>query len=118
MFKPLEPPPGGAERFARRLDDTASPASAPRWRNAALAGAACAAAALVVAAVLLRGPSDPALPGAGAEPTVEVYGAPEFDRLLGRSSQATELMVTVNAEPISVTEIATQNEKVRIYRIN
>ncbi|HUQ53500.1 MAG TPA: hypothetical protein VM692_14840, partial [Gammaproteobacteria bacterium] len=57
LFKQLDAPPGGAERFARRLGDaTAAPAVAPRWVQFALAGATAAAAALVVAVVLSRAP--------------------------------------------------------------
>jgi hypothetical protein len=120
VFRQLDPPPGGAERFARRLDEADGLAPmAPRSRAFALAGAACAFLALVAAAVLFRSPREPVLPpGASSQPTVEIYNASEFDRLLGRPAQPEELIVTVDAEPISVTEIETQNEKIRIYRIN
>jgi len=116
LFAELDPPPGGHERFARRLDETAQAADAPRWRGLAFAGAACAAAALVVAIVLLREPSGPALPTVAAAP--EIYDAPEFDRLLGRSSQPTAFAVTLDERTASVVEVETTNEKIRIYEIN
>jgi hypothetical protein len=120
-FQQLEPPPGGAERFARRLDDAAAaadaaPAVAPRWRPFAWAGAA--AAALVVAVVLLREPSDPVAPVAESPPTPEIYNSPAFDRLLGRPLQPEQLTATVNQQATSVTELESQNEKVRIYQLN
>jgi hypothetical protein len=119
LFKELEPPPGGAERFAQRLDELAAERPSPRARRLALA-AAGAAAALVTAILLLRAPGDtpPQPVVADAPPAVDVYGAREFDRLLGRASPPAELMVVVNAQPASVTEIATSNEKVRIYQID
>lgn len=116
LFAELEPPPGGAERFAQRLDETAPAADGPRWRGLALAGAACAAAALVVAVVLLREPGDSASPGVAAAP--EIYNAPEFDRLLGRPSQPAEFTVMLGERTASVVEVETANEKVRIYEIN
>ena len=83
LFRELEPPPGGAERFARRLDEIAAARPSPRARVLAMA-AAVGAVALVTAMLLLR-PSDDAPPVlvADAPPAVEVYNAPEFDRLLG-----------------------------------
>jgi len=118
LFKELEPPPGGAERFAQRLDEIAAARSSPRARVLGVA-AAVAAVALVTAVLLLRRPDDaPPQPVASAPPPVEVYGAPEFDRLLGRSAQPAELMVMVNMEAAAVTELETTNEKVRIYQIN
>ena len=118
LFRELEPPPGGAERFAQRLDEIAAARPSPRARALAMA-AALGAVALVTAILLLR-PSDDAPPVlvADAPPAVEVYNAPEFDRLLGRTSPPAELMVTVNMEAASVTELETTNQKVRIYQIN
>jgi hypothetical protein len=55
---------------------------------------------------------------ADTPPAVDIYNAPELDRLLGRTSQPAELMVMVNMETANVTEIETTNEKVRIYQIN
>jgi len=121
LFKQLEPPPGGAERFAQRIDDAAAaaaaaPAVAPRWRAFALAGAS--AAALVVAVVLLREPSEPATPVADSPPAPEIYNSPAFDRLLGRPLQAEQLTAIVDQQTISVTELESHNEKVRIYQLN
>jgi hypothetical protein len=118
LFKELEPPPGGAERFAQRLDEIAAERPAPRARAFALA-AAIAAVALVATLLLLWQPNDaPAVLVADAPPIVEVYDAPEFDRLLGRTAPPAELIVMVNTESANVTEIETINQKVRIYQIN
>jgi anti-sigma-K factor RskA len=120
LFEQLDPPPGGAERFARRLDEAASSAAETRrWRGFALAGAACAAVALVVALVLLRGPSEtPSQIVVDTQPTPEIYESPAFDRLLGRTLQAEPLTDVVNEQPIPVTELESQNANVRIYSIN
>ena len=119
LFKELEPPPGGAERFARRLDEVAAEQPSPRARVLALA-AATAGVAIVTAILLLRQPDTASqIEIAATEPpAVDVYNAPELDRLLGRSATPAELMVTVNMQAANVTEIATTNEKVRIYQIN
>src|SRR5918993_3517892 len=113
LFRELEPPPGGAERFAQRLDEIAAARPAPLARVLALAAAI--AAVTFVAMVLLRRPDD-ALPELVAEvpPTVDIYDAPELDRLLGRAAQPAELVVMVNTETVNVTEIETTNEKIRI----
>jgi hypothetical protein len=117
LFKELEPPPGGAGAFARRLDEIAAERPAPRVR--VLSAAAAIAALAVVTAVLLHQPDEGAPARvADAPPAVDIYNAPELDRLLGRPSPPAELMVTVNMETANVTEIETTNEKVRIYQIN
>jgi hypothetical protein len=124
LFGQLEPPPGGAERFARRLDEAAAHArSMDARRTFALAGAAAAVVLLVVALAVLRAPSDaPPPPVADSVPAPEVYpeiyDSPAFDRLLGRPLQAEQLTATVNQEAKAVTELESQNPNVRIYRIN
>ena len=118
LFKQLEPPRGGAERFAQRLDEIAAERPSRRARVLAMA-AAVAAIALVTAVLLLRPTSDDTpVRVADAAPAVDIYNAPELDRLLGRTSQPAELMVMVNMETANVTEIETTNEKIRIYQIN
>lgn len=118
LFKELEPPPGGAERFARRLDKLA--AERPSLRARAIAVAAAAAVVAIATAVLLQRPADdpPELTAADSPPAVEIYGAPEFDRLLGRPAQPAELTVMVNTEAARVTELETMSTKIRIYQIN
>jgi hypothetical protein len=118
LFRQLEPPPGGAERFARRLDEIAAQRPSRRARVLATA-AAVAAVALVMAILLTQRPDDaPPVLVADEPPAVDIYNAPELDRLLGRTSQPAELMVMVNMEAANVTEIETTNQKVRIYQIN
>jgi hypothetical protein len=118
LFKELEPPAAGVERFAQRLDEIAAERPSSRARVHATA-AAVAAVAVVAAVLLLRQPDDAAPAGvADAPPAVDIYNAPELDRLLGRPAQPSELMVVVNMETANVTEIETTNEKIRIYQIN
>jgi hypothetical protein len=117
LFRELEPPPGGTEAFARRLDETAE--ERPPRRARALGMAAIAAVALVAAILLARKPDDaPPVLVADEPPAGDVYDAPELDRLLGRTSTPAGLMVMVNMETANVSEIETTNEKVRIYQIN
>ena len=118
LFRQLEPPPGGAEGFARRLDEIA--AERPSRRARVLAAAAAVAAIALVTAILLPRQSDDAPPMHVADepPAVDLYNSPELDRLLGRTSQPAELMVMVNMETVNVTPIETTNQKVRIYQIN
>jgi hypothetical protein len=118
-FAQLEPPPGGAERFHRRLSEAASAPHAPRWRIVALAGAAGVAVALIVAAVVLHAPNDaPSSLAADSAAVAAIYDAPQFDRLLGRSPPPAGLAVTRNEQPAAVAELQTANDKVRIYRID
>ncbi|HEY3518632.1 MAG TPA: hypothetical protein VGL98_16405 [Gammaproteobacteria bacterium] len=118
LFKELEPPRGGAERFAQRLDEIAAERPSHRARILALVAAA-AGVALVTAVLLLRQPDDAGqVQIANTPPPVDVYNAPELDRLLGRTAAPAELMVTVNMQAANVTEIETTNQKVRIYQIN
>jgi hypothetical protein len=117
LFKELAPPPGGAERFRKRLDELERAPRPPRW-NVFATVAAAGAAVVLVAVLVLRDPgeSGPSLPD--SQLTAALYDAPEFDRLLGREPPPVELAVTVNSEAASVVEIETTNEKVRIYQIN
>src|SRR6187455_1724383 len=116
LFTELEPPPGGAQRFARRLDEVAAERPSSRARVLALA-AATAGVAVVTAILLLRQPDGASqIEIAATEPpAVDIYNAPELDRLLGRSAVPAELIVTVNMQAANVTELETTNQKVRIY---
>ena len=117
LFRELEPPHGGAERFAARLDAETRASRPVLPRRALAAAAACVAVALVVTLVWLRRPSDPEI-AAGAEPAVDIYNAPELDRLLGRPLRTTELTVMLGEETLPVTQLATANQKIRIYQID
>jgi hypothetical protein len=118
LFKQLDPPAGGAERFARRLEAVAGKsAGKPLW-PLAVAGAACAAAAVVVAVLVLRAPTDDVAPVAAADPVPVVYDSPAFDRLLGRPLKTEQLTATVNKQTAAVTELESRNDKVRIYELN
>jgi hypothetical protein len=118
LFASLEPPPGGAERFAQRLERAAAAEAAARRRRPALAAAAAfAGIALVATFVLLRRPADVAQPVA-ATPAPAIYDAPEFDRLLGRPLPVEQLTAVVDDQAATVTELESHNAKVRIYRLN
>ena len=120
LFGQLDPPAGGAERFALRLDEAASVPTAPHWRAYALAGVVSAAATLVVAVGLLREERAAVVPPLVADSgvTSEIYDSPAFDRLLGRRARPTELTVTLDEQATVVTEIATDNDKIRVYRVD
>lgn len=117
LFRELEPPRGGAERFAARLDAEIHVARGLTRRRAFGAVAACIAVALVATLVVLRRPNDPQV-ASSAEAAVDVYNAPELDRLLGRPLRTSELTVMVGDETLPVTRLDTANQKVRIYRID
>jgi hypothetical protein len=118
LFEELTPLPGGAERFARRLDElTAVPPAAPA-RVQVLGVAACLALAALAVSAWLRPPEESPPQLTASPPTVDLYGAPEFDRLLGRTRAPAELTVVVGVETAAVTQLETANEKVRIYEIN
>ena len=117
LFTELDPPPGGPERFAKRLDEPRrAPPGVRRW---VVASAGAAAAAMVLAAIVLtREPGDSTSPAAPDTARIaNLYEAPQFDRLLGRPTPPTALTVTHNDTPANVTEIETANEKVRLYQI-
>jgi hypothetical protein len=121
LFKQLEPPPGGADRFAQRLEaETArAPVAGARLRTFAFAAAAAAAVLLVVVLVLQRAPGD-ATPTIAADPPleIEIYESPAFDRLLGRPLKPEQLTAIVNRQTAAVTELESQNPNVRIYQTN
>ncbi len=119
FFEELAPPAGGAERFAQRLDKlTASPVAVPA-RVQVMGVAACLTLMALAAGMCLRQPESlaPQL-AADSPPALDVYGAPEFDRLLGRPPQSSELTVTLGTDAATVTQLETLNDNVRIYLIN
>lgn len=119
LFAKLEPPPGGAERFARRMERELSAASTTRPRRVALATAAVVVlVAVAILVVLARPPSSPEPSVAELQPVPNIYDAPAFDRLLGRPLQIAELTATIDQQPSTLTALESQNAKVRIYRIN
>ena len=126
LFKELEPPAGGAERFRQQLEqhgEATHHGSGRLW----LAGLASVLVAVVIVA-LLRYPGVPmgndandagSLPPTGADlPAARVvYDAQQFDRLLGRPMQPVELSVAIGDERVAVSEMPSTNSKVRIYQI-
>jgi hypothetical protein len=108
-FAELEPPPGGAERFRRRLENQAD-------RSASglvpMTGVGLAGLVLTIAAVgLLQQPENTHVAAPG------VFEAQEFDRLLGRSVAPGSFSVSINNEPVSYIETPSLNPSVRIYQI-
>jgi hypothetical protein len=110
LFKQLDPPPGGAERFREQLDAAATENESSGWLPAA-----AVAAILVVIVGALVAPSDWRERGAPAEN--RVAAAPEFDRLLGRPVAPAEPAVTLNDETVTLAAVQSENPKIRIYRI-
>jgi len=111
LFKQLDPPPGGAERFRERLDGATRRDPAPSWP---LAAAVAAALVVVVGALVVL--SDAGREG-GQPAENRVAAAPEFDRLLGRPVERAEPAVTLNDETVALAAVQSENPKVRIYRI-
>jgi hypothetical protein len=124
VFEDLEPPPGGAHRFARRLDAASGVTGGSRQRRFALIAAATGVAAVLAAVVIgVRGPAElgrlPDTDTAGnPDRSDPVYDAPEFDRLLGRRARPVELRVARDERTASVAEIDTASDKIRIYQID
>jgi len=115
IFRELEPPPGGVERFRRRLG--ASRPVEQRWpRRSAIAGLAVIAMAVVT--LTLRQQTDPRMPASGeSRREAQVQQAPEFDRLLGRPGEPARTRIAVNDTSVAVSELPSANPSIRIYRI-
>jgi hypothetical protein len=111
LFKQLEPPPGGAERFRARLDAAAERDPGPSWR---LAVAVAAGVVVVVSALIIL--NDVGRSSVDS-PENQVATAPEFDRLLGRPMEPTEPAVTLNDEMVTLAAVQSENPKVHMYQI-
>lgn len=110
LFTELEPPPGGVERFRRRLEENGEPAPV-RQRAFAIAGLVASVIALSLIVAVTRH-------GEAPEPRVaRLHEAPEFDRLLGRPMDRAAFSVSINGESPSVTEIPSTHAKIRIYEV-
>lgn len=108
LFRALEPPTGGADRFRRRLDAQGKPRFARRTRLA-IAGLAVSVLALFVLIAVTRHGEEP-------EPRVaSLFDAPEFDRLLGRPMDRARFSISINGESPAVSEVPSTHETVRIY---
>jgi hypothetical protein len=112
LFKQLEPPPGGAERFRARIEGVAErDRGRPAWRVAfaVAAGVVVIVGALVVLSDAERNSVD------SAENLVAA--APEFDRLLGRPVELADPAVTLNDQSVTLAAIPSENPKIRMYQI-
>jgi hypothetical protein len=111
LFKQLEPPPGGAERFRARLDAAADRHQRPAWR---LAAAVATGVVVVVGALVVLNDAD-----RNSVDSAEnlVAAAPEFDRLLGRPVERADPSVTLNDETATLAAVPSENPKIRIYQI-
>jgi hypothetical protein len=121
LFRSLDPPPGGVERFGQRLanvDAATQPMSARRTLVAGLATVLIA----VVAIAIYRTPAGGDLPGAGEAPATaepaDLRGAPAFARLLGQPPSPTETRIAIDDAQVIVAEIPSTNSKIRIYQIS
>lgn len=112
-FLELEPPPGGAERLQRSLEQAARP-TAGMPRRVAILGAS--ASVLAVAFALVFGLGSGSDANRPAPP--DVYQAAPFDRLLGRPMEQTELTATVGDRVVPISRLDSSNSRVRIYRID
>src|SRR5690606_16819229 len=142
LFRTLEPPPGGVERFRRRLAEADTAAQRRPTQRLVAAGLTAALVAVVVIAVD-QVPSGRGLPteddlgppvvengGSASLPddvdggetpdlaiAAEFRASPAFARLLGQPLQTAETRIEVNDRQIAVAEIPSTNSKVRIYQI-
>lgn len=114
LFREIEPPAGGAERFGRRLDELDGRGSTPgrRFAPAVVAAAALVAALGIVIEVAFRGDEEHR-----PEQPVVVYDAPQFDRLLGRPLGSAEPAVKLDGLDATLAELESGNEKIQIYRV-
>ncbi len=118
LFEELKPPPGGAERFARRLDElTAAPSAAPA-RVQVFGAAACLVLAAFLASLWIREPAQTPPQLTAIAPVGDLYGAPALARVLGRTRAPPEQTGVIGTETAAITQLPTANEKVRIYQIN
>jgi hypothetical protein len=111
LFKQLEPPPGGAERFRARLDAATQRSRGPSWR---LAAAVATGVVVVVGALVVLNDADRTSVDSAENP---VAAAPEFDRLLGRSVELADPSVTLNDEMVTLAAVPSENPKIRMYQI-
>ena len=145
LFRTLEPPPGGVERFRRRLEAADAATRQPSASRIVSAGLAAALVAVVVIA-LDQAPSsrdlhrevdagaqavdtdrrtegadrsDDAADGGGAEVAIagEFRSSPAFARLLGQPLRSAETLISVDDRQVSVAELPSTNSKIRIYQI-
>lgn len=110
-FTQLEPPPGGAERFGRRLDERAR----SRRRTVPWLVGAGATAAVLVAVLYVRLEVRDEAP---EQPVARIYDAPQFDRLLGRTMRPEELTVVLNDQAADLRRVETGDPRIRIYELN
>jgi hypothetical protein len=111
LFKQLDPPPGGAERFRARLDAAAESRHGSGWH---LAVAVAAGGVIVVGALVVLNDADRTNVNSAENP---VAAAPEFDRLLGRPVERTEPAITLNDQSVTLAAIPSENPKIRMYQI-
>ena len=127
IFREIDPPAGGAERFRQRLE---AAGESPALRLRPVLAAGVAAAALVVAALVALQQADVApqqadvaerevaAPSVAAEaPVVNVVDASAFARLLGRPLEPVATTVAIDDMPVTLTEIPGTRPGIRIYEV-
>jgi hypothetical protein len=139
LFEQLRPPRGGAERLSERLvEDQRQRVRA--WALQLSAAGIAAALVLLIASQLRfdsfpRDTVQPAgettpngetaqvstdsveEPETGPPPGDSLFNAPQFDRLLGRTSEQVELSVSIDGEQATVALIASSDPRIRMYML-
>jgi hypothetical protein len=133
VFEQLQPPPGGAERLARRFGTTARPSARVLIPPLAAAGIV---AVMVLALYVGSRPASEAPQrntalsvSDGTERAQEterlgvaqpgsLFDAPEFDRLLGRAAASVELSVDIDGRQARVEQREGSDPRIRVYLLD
>jgi hypothetical protein len=117
LFRELEPPPGGAERFRQRLAEPDDWSRAPIGRLLAAGGGIAAVVIVALLALWQTELPEDVVEGELEPQTTEVFQSKDFDRLLGRPMEPLETSVVINDVPVDLTEVLGARPGVRIYEI-
>ena len=111
LFRQIEPPVGGVERFKQKL----AQADNRRGRGVWIPAAATVSAAVLAVVGFWAWHRNPA---PEPPPQAALWSAPELDRVLGRPSAPIELRVQRNNQVTLLVEHPSDDPRVRIYSIN
>ncbi len=114
LFEQLDPPAGGLEALRERMveqQDSRWSLSRQIWQPA------MGFAGIVLLAIWLGPMFVGNVQNENREQTT-IYDSPEFDRLLGRMPHTGELKVSMNSQAVTVIELRSPDNRVRIFQLN